>query len=135
MLPIIGAHVTTTPRKKRVWSVQDFARHAYGEDDEAACRRARRFLMRLDAKHEHKLLLRTSGANRGYSFMPATLARLEPDLFEPVESLEFRVEAVEEKLDELTANERMIVSQVKQNSRDIAVMRMRRSNGAGRINA
>lgn len=125
----------TPPRRKRVWSVQDFARHAYGEDDAAACRRSRRFLMRLDAKHGGRLLIRTSGANRGYMFMPATLARLEPDLFEPVESLEFRVEAVEEKIDEMCSNEKAIVAQVKQNSRDIAVMRMKRTNGGGRINA
>src|SRR5688572_13294587 len=71
----------TAPRKKRVWTVADFARHAYGGDDSGpACRRARRWLKRLDAKHGGQLLIPTTGVNREFTFYPAVLARLEADL-------------------------------------------------------
>lgn len=125
--------MTTAPRKKRMWSVRDFARHAYGEDDEAACRRARRFLVKLNAKSGGDLLMPTSGSNRGFTLIVAKIWKLMPDLFQPIDSLEFRIEALEEQQEEAKANERCIVAQVKQNSRDIAAMRMRRANGAGRI--
>lgn len=116
--------MTSPPRKHRVWTVADFARHVYRDDSEPVCRRARRFLKRLDAKHGGQLLIPSPGANRQYHFYPAVLARLESELFQPIESLEFRVEAleetVEEGLDRVAKDQRMIAATVGQHSRDIA---------------
>ena len=97
--------MTTPPRKARVWTVADFARHVFGctgEPTPAQHLRARRMLRRLNAKHGGALLMTSSGANRVYTLYPATLARLEPDLFAPVESLEFRIEELEASDDRLT---------------------------------
>ena len=63
--------------------------------------------------------------NRVFTLYPAVLARLEADLFTAVESLDFRIEELEEALDAEREDERAIVAQVKQNSRDIAHMRAR----------
>lgn len=113
-------------RRKRVWTVADFARHAFdGDASDPACRRARRILVRLDAKHGGKILIATPGTNRLFTFYPAVLARLEPDLFAPIESLEFRVEDIEDRLDEAIANERMIAAQVRQNTSDVATLQRR----------
>ncbi len=113
-------------RKKRVWSVADFALHAYGESSPAACLRARRFLKRLDAKHDGELLQPSKGTNREYTFMPATLARLEPDLFEPIESLEVKLDALEEDVGELRADQRRIVMQTGANTREIQRLKTRK---------
>lgn len=120
----------TAPRKKRVWTASDFAAHAYQETTDAARRRALRLLKRINAKHGGQLLIPSQGTNREFTFYPSTLQRLEPDLFVAVESLEFRVDAVEEAVDELKANERDIVAQVRQNSRDVARMRTRAGRAA-----
>ena len=119
-----------TARKKRVWTATDFALHAYDETTDAARRRALRLLKSLDAKHGGALLISTTRTNREFTFYPAALARLEPDLFTAVESLEFRLDAVEESIDEMKANERDIVAQVRQNSRDVARLRAVRSSAA-----
>jgi hypothetical protein len=120
----------TPPRKLRVWNASLFALHAFGDDGDAARRRALRVLKRIDAKHAGALLIVTEGTNREFTFYPATLARLEPDLFTAVESLEYRIDAVEEAIDELKANERATVSQVLQVSRDIAKLRSSRGRAA-----
>lgn len=119
----------TALRKKRVWTVADFARHAYGEDSEPARRRARRHLLRLDAKHGGQLLIPTTGTNREYTFYVATLARLEAELFTPVESLEFRVDELEttvgDSFERLSADAKIHGAQIAQNSRDIARLKAR----------
>lgn len=120
----------TSTRKARVWSVADFARHVFGctgEPSPAQHLKARRMLRRLNAKHAGALLIPSAGTNRAYTFYPATLARLEPDLFTPVESLEFRLDGVEEELAELRVTQRRTVAQVGQNTRDIARLRTRPS--------
>lgn len=122
--------MTTPARKKRVWTCAEFAKHAYDDDSPQACRRARRFLIKLNAKHGGALFLPSTGTVREYHFYPATLARLEADLFTAVESLEFRVDACEEAIDEMKANERDIVAQIRQNSRDIVKMRTPRNRAA-----
>lgn len=94
-------------RKKRVWNVSDFAEHA-----QISHGQAKRLLKKLDTKHAGKLLMPSDGANREYTFYPAVLSRLEPDLFSPVESIEFRLEEIEEKVDEHGANQKRIASQV-----------------------
>lgn len=122
--------MTTASRKKRVWTVADFARHAYGGDDSPpACRRARRHLKRLDAKHGGQLLIPTTGTNREFTFYVAKLARLEAELFSPVESLEFRVDEIESIVEDsysrLSTDQKIIASQTTQNSRDIAKLKAR----------
>lgn len=122
--------MTTPARKLRVWNASLFALHAYGDDGDAARRRALRVLKRIDAKHAGALLIPTLGTNREFTFYAATLARLEPDLFTAVESLEFRLDAVEEAIDEMRANERAIVSQMGQNARDIVKLRASKTRAA-----
>lgn len=117
-------------RKKRVWTCADFAKHAYDDDSPQACRRARRFLKKLDAKHGGQLLTPTTGTNREFTFCPATLSRLEPDLFTAVESLEFRVEALEDTTDAMKLDQRRIVSHVGSISRDVDRLRARRRSAA-----
>jgi len=109
-----------------VWTVADFATHAYSDDSEAACLRARRFLKRLDTKHRGRLLIPSRGTNRAFVFYPSVLARLEPDLFTPVESIEFRLDAVEDDVAEVRRHQRIIASSVGQNARDIARLRTQR---------
>lgn len=81
-------------KRPRVWTVAEFAAHAG-----ISHRRARRMLLRLDQKWNGELLQRSAGTNREYSFYPAVLARLEPDLFSPIESLEFRMDEQEATLE------------------------------------
>jgi hypothetical protein len=102
-------------RKKRVWKVGDFATHAG-----ISHRAARRLLLRLNAKHGGGLLTPSEGANREYTFLPSALARLEPDYFSPVESLEFRLEEVEEAVTTITAQHRRLAVQTGENTRQIA---------------
>ena len=105
----------TSPRKKRVWNVADFAAHAG-----LSHRSARRLLKRLDERHRGRLLMPSGGTNREYSFFPAVLARLEPDLFAPIESIEYRLDELEDDVAEMRVREKRIVAQVGQNTRDIA---------------
>ncbi len=120
----------TPPRKQRIWNVAIFAMHAYNDDSESACLRARRYLKRLNEKHGGKLLIPSAGVNRAFTFHPATLARLEADLFTAVESLEFRVDELEEGLDAVREDQSAIVSQTRNNSRDIAQLRRQRNRAA-----
>jgi len=60
-------------------------------------------------------------------FCVATLAKLDPDLFEPIESLEVRVDDVEERLGEVRNDLRRSIFQVGNNTRDIAKIRTRMS--------
>lgn len=115
----------TAPRKVRVWTVAMFAKHAFNDDRPPACRRARRLLKKIDKKHRGKLLVPTEGANREFTFMPAVLARLEPDLFTAVESIEFRLEAVEEEVGELRATQRRTIGQVGYLSREVTKLQRR----------
>lgn len=113
----------TSARRQRVWTVADFARHAYDDDSPQACRRARRFLKKLDAKHGGTLLIPSAGTNREFTFYPATLARLEEDLFSPIESIEFRLDAVEEAAADANMLARKTALQCGENTRAIAHLR------------
>ncbi len=118
-----------TSRRRRVWRVSDFARHVFGEATPATKIRARRLLLRLDAKHGGKLLHASGGTNRGWWFYPATLAELEATLFAPLESLGPRLEDLEETVTEsferLAVDQKIIATQTARNSRDIARLRGR----------
>jgi hypothetical protein len=109
-------------RKKRVWNVADFAAHAGWH-----FLKARRFLLKIDKKHGGKLFLPRNGPTSPYEFCVATLAKLEADLFEPIESLEVRVEELEERVGQHDADIRRTALQVGSNTRDIAKMRTSRS--------
>ncbi len=113
-----------SPRKKRVWNVSDFAEHA-----QLSHGQAKRLLKKLDARHGGRLLIPSDGANREYTFYPAVLSRLEPDLFAPVESLEFRLEELEEKVDEQGANQKRIASQVGYLTRKVEQLDLFRRTG------
>lgn len=110
-------------RKKRVWTVADFAAHAFNDDTEAACRRARRMLVRMNDKHGGKLLIPSEGTNRKYEFLRAVLARLEPDYFTPVESIELDIDTLKEETSALRADQRIIVGTVGQHTRDIEALK------------
>lgn len=115
--------MTPALRKKRVWTVADFAVHAFNDDSDAACRRARRMLIRMNAKHGGALLIPSEGTNRKYEFLRAVLARLEPDYFTPVESIELRLDTLEDEQGSLRADQRRIVGTVGQHTRDIEALK------------
>lgn len=104
-------------RRKRLWTAADFA--AFLGDD-VSPRQARELLKRWDAESGGKLLMPSTGTNRLFRFAPAMLMKLHPEIFERIESLEFRVEELEEGLSDMRASQKRIVAQVGQNSRDIS---------------
>lgn len=114
----------TTLARKRVWSAADFARHAFSDDSDAACRRARRLLKKIDDRHNGRLLM--SAPTGGFTFYPSVLVRLEPDLFTPIESLEFRLDTLEEDVAETRRATKMIATQTGANTRDISKLKSRR---------
>lgn len=104
-------------RKKRLWTAADFAEFLGGG---ITPRAARELLKRWDAESGGKLLIPTTGTNRLFRFAPAMLLKLHPEIFDRVESLEGRVEELEEQLGDVKARQKRIVAQVGQNTRDIA---------------
>lgn len=103
-------------RRKRLWTASDFA-DFLGEGITA--RQARAILKRWDEESGGKLLIPSTGANRLFRFIPAMLMKMHPEIFDRVESLEGRVEDLEEQLGETRAHQKRIVAQVGQNTRDI----------------
>ena len=101
-------------RTKRLWTIADFAEHAG-----ISVSQARRLLKRLDDELEGKLLLRSSGTNRRYTFVRAALARARPEYFAPVESLEERIDVLEELVAEVRRSQKIIATQVGQNTRGL----------------
>lgn len=108
--------------RKRVWTVADVAEHVFSDRSFAACRRAKRILSRLDARHGGQIVTR----GRTWTVRVATLRRLEPGLFVPLEALEWRVDAVEEEIDETRIASAKVAAQCAQNVRDLAWMRRAR---------
>jgi hypothetical protein len=107
-------------RKKRLWNVADFA---------AWCgishKQALSLLKQLNAE-TGGMLLRTSGGKKPeYTFFVAALAKVKPEIFERVDSLEARVDLLEEQMSERVVRERQIASQVGANSRDIVKLQRR----------
>lgn len=99
-------------RKKRIWSVADFAAHAG-----ISHRTARRLLLKLDDELGGRLLERSRGNQRGYSFAWAKLRRARPELFEPADAVEFRIEELEEEVTTLRAELRRLGAQLGENTR------------------
>ena len=115
--PIATPEQARALRRKRIWNVGDLALYL-GKSPEAT--RAR--LEPID-REVHGMLLKRIGGSVGWEFAVVTLAKAWPELFEPIESLEIRVEALEDGQDTLRAEHRQIASQVGQNTRDVAKMR------------
>lgn len=84
----------------------------------------------LNTKHDGQLLIPSAGTNREYTLLPATLARLERDLFEAIETLEARLDAAEDAIDAVRTDQRDIVAQTRQNARDVAQLRRQRQKAA-----
>lgn len=108
---------TDALRRKRIWTVTDFAAFL-GEG--VSKWQAREMLKRWDRESGGRLLMKTEGVNRLFRFAPSVLVKLHPEIFDRVESLEIRVEELEEGLGELRAHTKRIVGQVGQNTRSIA---------------
>lgn len=111
----------STVRRKRVWTVADFAEFLGIPPSTAKA-----LLLRLDEELNGTLLIRSAGVNRRYQFFPALLAKAKPEIFERVESLEARVEQLADAQDALRTSQTMIAQQVGHNTRDIARLKARR---------
>ena len=106
----------TAKRVKRVWGIGDFAKRAGVSHG-----RAKRLLLKLDAKHGGLLLRESNGVNRDYTFIVATLARLEPDIIErpSTEDLEMRLRELEERMEEVGKLDRRMARAVVQLTQEI----------------
>jgi molybdenum-dependent DNA-binding transcriptional regulator ModE len=104
-----------TLRRKRLWTVADFAAWMG-----ISPKQARAMLKRLDQEVGGMLLIKSGGRKPEYTFFPAVLAKSKPELFERFESLEGRVADIETKIDSLEYRQGVIASQTSQNSRDIS---------------
>lgn len=103
-------------RRKRLWTASDFALFLGGD---TTPRSARALLKRWDRESGGRLLMASGGENRRYTFAPALLLKLHPEIFDRIENLEGRVEELEEGVGELRARQTRLGSQVGQNTRDI----------------
>ena len=121
---MIPAHL----RRKRFWTVTDFAEFA-GLSHKAAKARLKTY----NAAMSGMLLIRSQGENREYTFLPALLARAIDDgrlaqaagLFDSIDSLEMRVDSMEDRVGDLYQSHRTIASQTGQNTREIAKLHQR----------
>jgi hypothetical protein len=111
---MIPAHL----RKKRIWNVADFAEFT-GLSHKAAKARLKTYNEQMNGM----LLVPSRGANREYTFLPSVLARAISGLFDPIESLEVRVDELEDKVGELHQAQRIVAQQCGTNTRDIGKLR------------
>lgn len=117
-------------RTRRYWTVADFALFAGVTYDVAKAR-----LQTYNTQLGGLLLIPSKGKNRKYTFLPALLARAIRDgrlleavgLFEPVDSLEMRVDGHEDQIGDLHTSLRMLASQTGANTREISKLRRRQS--------
>lgn len=99
-------------RKKRIWTVTDFATFMG-----VSSKSARAILKRLDREVGGMLLRKSEGKKPEYTFFPAMLAKAKPEVFERLETIESRVDEIEAEIETLRREQRMIVSQVGSNTR------------------
>lgn len=102
-------------KRKRLWTIADLAQHMG-----IPPRRARAFVRRLNEKHGGKIV-RYEGC--GYVIDRARLRRAMPDLFLEPNSLEMRVERIEEGIEEIKRLNAMIEAQLRMNIADVAKIR------------
>jgi hypothetical protein len=109
-------------RKKRLWNVSDFAEWI-GVPRKAALA----LLKQLNTETGGMLLRTGTGKRPTYTFLVGALAKAKPEVFERVESLEGRVEQLEEHMAERVRREKLIAAQTGENTREIARLRTRRA--------
>lgn len=107
-------------RKKRLWNVSDFALWCG-----IGHKQALSLLKQLNAETGGMLLRTGNGKRPEYTFFVAALAKVKPEVFERVDSLEARVDNLEEQMSERVLRERQIASQVGANSREIVKLQRR----------
>lgn len=108
-------------RKKRLWTVADFAAWVGIPHAQALA-----LLKQLNAESGGMLLRTKPGAKKPeYTFFVAALAKVKPEVFERVDSLESRVDALEEEMSERVRRERQLASQVGANTREIVKLQRR----------
>lgn len=100
---------------KRIWTATDLARELGW-----APLRARRLLLKLDAKHGGTLLLPREGPNAPHAFYVAVLRKLEPDLLTPLETLEARIDELTEDLAAMRRDVKYVAGAVAMNTRGLA---------------
>lgn len=108
-------------RKKRLWNVADFAAWVGISHKQALT-----LLKQLNAETGGMLLRTGTGKRPEYTFFVAALAKVKPEVFERVDSLESRVDALEEHMTERVTRERQMASQIGQNTRDIVRLKAAR---------
>lgn len=88
--------------------------------------RMKAHLLRLHAESGHTLLVSSAPPNRRYTLMLPALRRVAPGLFEPIENLAVRVDAIEEQQKDLDSRQKRIAMQVAENVREILRLKSRR---------
>lgn len=110
-------------RKKREWTVADFAEHMRISHWQAKTR-----LQRINDECGGMLLIPSRGKNRGFTFYRASLAKAKPELFEPIDALTERVDDLETKIEDIFDRQRRLADQVGYTTREVA--RIRRGRAA-----
>ena len=109
-------------RRKRIWNVADFAEFA-GLTHKVAKARLKTYNDQMNGM----LLVPSRGANREYTFFPSLLARAFEGLFKPVDSLEFRVNDLEGKIEDMHQAHRIVAVQTGVNTNEIGRLKRRRA--------
>lgn len=108
--------------RKRIWDVGDFAAWM-----EISHKSALALLKTLNTECGGMLLRTTGGKRPTYTFFVGSLKRSKPEIFERIESLEGRVEQLEEQMSERTRREKLIAVQTSENTRKIAKLEIKRA--------
>lgn len=88
--------------------------------------RMKAHLLRLDAKSGGTLLRKSAALNRRYTLLLPALRRMDADMFEPIENLEARVEALEEAQKCHETRAKLIAQQVSEITREVMASKYRR---------
>lgn len=108
-------------RRKALWGVSDFAAYLG-----VSMQRARRLLLHYDRSLGGMLLRPSRGANRGYTFFWAMLARHHAEAFlDDVLETEQRIDTLENAQEEMGAKLRSLGAQTTQNTKDVALIKRR----------
>lgn len=83
-------------------------------------------LLRLNEELHGTLLVPSKGANRKYTVTLAALKRACPDMFEAVENIVARVDALEEAQKDQQAHLNLVARHVGTLTRDVSVLKKRR---------
>lgn len=109
-------------RRKRFWNVADFAEFA-GLTHKVAKARLKTYNEQMNGM----LLTPSRGTNREYTFLPSRLSRAIPDMFEPIDSVEFRVNDLEDKIEKMHHAQRIVAVQTGANTNEIERLKRKRA--------